>query len=143
MKDDVKAMWQKILSHQLEGIMFHYEASGLYELVEIKCSARKHGKQYLQESITHYGTASKLIEEYGEIILPKFNPARVSLLANVTTRPAERGERAELASNITEHWREWEESTIKLYDEGLKLMPNCKLLQCLKKSVEKELKGIK
>ena len=37
-------------------------------------------------------------------------------------------------------WEKWEEETEALYDEALKLMPDCEMLKKLKIEVEKEIK---
>ena len=39
-------------------------------------------------------------------------------------------------------WEKWEEETEALYDEALKLMPDCEMLKKLKIEVEKEIKNV-
>ena len=44
--------------------------------------------------------------------------------------------------NLMMSWEKWEEETEALYDEALKLMPDCEMLKKLKIEVEKEIKNV-
>lgn len=141
-----KAMWQKILTHQLEGIMFHGDVVRYYELFgDYKCKKREHICQYISEVMNHMTTSCHIIAEYGEILdaLPG-TINRVKIFdKEVLMRPAERAVREEHAHMICKKWREWEESTVELYEEAAALMPECDWLKKLHRSAARELARIK
>lgn len=145
MTPEAKAMWQKILVHQLQGIMFHQEVSLIYRLFgDCNYEARKHYKQYINESLNHYQTLEKIIAEHGEIVYPA--PSTVTAVKifepQVTTRPNERADRLKDAQIINAKWKAWEASTVKLYEEAMTVLPDCGWIKLLKCSAQKELKNI-
>lgn len=140
-----RKMLTDILTHQLEGIMFHGDAVRYYELFDCKCKKREHIYRYLTEVMDHMTTCCKIIEEYGEILdaLPG-TIKRVKIFEmDVLTRPAEKAVREEHARMICKKWKEWEESTVELYEDAVDMMPECELLKKLHRSAMKELARIK
>lgn len=146
MDAEKKKMWTAILTHQLQGIMFHGDVVRYYELFgDCQHKKREHYCQYLSEIINHMTTSCEIISEYGEILdaLPG-TIRRVKVFdTDVLTRPAERAVREGYSNTICQKWKEWEEDTIKLYEEAITLMPECSWLKKLHRSAMKELARIK
>lgn len=144
MTQETKAMWQRVLAHQLKGIMFHQEASLIYRLLYgyRHKSAIRHCRRYLDESLTHYQTMEHIIQEYGEIVHPLPNTVIPLKVSDVTTRPAEKADCMKVMQEINATWKAWEKSTVELYEEAMEAIPNCKWLKSLKCGAEKELKSI-
>ena len=145
MTPEIKAMWQKVLVHQLQGIMFHQEVSLIYKMFgDCSHEARRHYKQYINETLNHYQTLEKIIWEYGEIVRPV--PANVTPIKifepELSVKPLERAERMKDMQVINSKWKAWETATAKLYEEAMAVIPNCGWLKLLKCGAEKELKNI-
>lgn len=145
MTDEARAMWQKVLAHQLTGVMFHQEAALIYELLEdYPRESKRHHQHFLDEFLTHQKTARLIIRDYGEVVRPAFDtikPVRISV-PEITTRPNEPAERKKIACEIYAKWRTWEKSTVRLYEEAISVIPKYKWLKILKCNAGKEIKYI-
>ena len=145
MTPEIKATWQKVLVHQLQGLMFHQEVSLIYKMFgDCRFEAHRHYKQYINETLNYYQTLEKIIWEYGEIVRPV--PASVIPVQifepELSVKPLERAERMKDMQIINSKWKTWETSTVKLYEEAIAVIPNCGWLKLLNCSAEKELKNI-
>ena len=66
MKAEIKEAWQKILAHQIEGIMLHSKLSTTYMLLDCKRQSRTHSAHYIPECITQQNPLFYIVSEYGE-----------------------------------------------------------------------------
>lgn len=63
-----KAMLEKICTHQLEGLMFHFDYACIAKLLGHDKMACIQHKQAMKETEKHFNTVLRLIEVYGEVI---------------------------------------------------------------------------
>ena len=80
--------------------------------------------------------------KHKEAIQPSATAKPTILAKEVTERPISKLERDLTHKNLMMSWEKWEEETEALYDEALKLMPDCEMLKKLKIEVEKEIKNV-
>ena len=62
-----KAMLEKICTHQLEGLMFHFDYACIAKLLGHDKMACIQHKQAMKETEKHLNTVLRLIEAYGEV----------------------------------------------------------------------------
>lgn len=136
-----KAMMEKICTHQLEGLMFHFEYACIAKLLEHDKMACMQYKQAMRETENHFNTVLRLIEAYGET----FYASNGKLTCNAIC-VGEKPSSKELADNICremlEKWKDWECKTVQLYDEAVHTIPECRMWKCLKHEAEKELEYV-
>ena len=143
MNEDIKQLWQEIISHQLKGIMFHSDAMAQYALFkDFKRMQAKHFKQLNEEMANYEVTIMMVIDKYHEIIEASPQLDKVIIEGAVTTRPLSKLERESISDKITQMWHKWESETVNLYEKALTHIPDCTLLKKLKKDAEKELSYI-
>lgn len=139
----VKAMVQKIYAHQIEGVMFHTLVSNTYAMLgDYKKMVKKHNAQALEELKNHLCFSDYINCKHKEAIQPSATAKPTILAKEVTERPISKLERDLTHKNLMMSWEKWEEETEALYDEALKLMPDCEMLKKLKIEVEKEIKNV-
>ena len=128
MEKEHKEIAQKHITHQLEEIMFHFDAMMMFVMHNECRKAAVQKKRFLEESSTYAMTASSIAKLLNTVIEPKPLTAR--------TKPS--------MENFTTAWRDWEEKTVALYEEATSVIPMAdKLWKTLKRGVMKELKSIK
>mgnify|MGYP000056668708 FL=1 len=106
MKAEIKEAWQKILAHQIEGIMLHSKLSTTYMLLDCKKQSRTHSAHYIQECITHQNTLLYIVSEYGEEVQPANLTIEPDKHICMPVRPLERHVRHEKASALVNVWKE-------------------------------------
>ena len=142
MKAEIKEAWQKILAHQLEGIMLHSRLSTAYMLLDCKRQSRTHSAHYIQECIAHQNTLLYIVNEYGEEIQPEKLDIKADERINIHVRPLERRTRHEKASTLVNIWQEWENATASFYEEMKAILIDCPMIEKLLQSVKREIKNI-
>lgn len=142
MKAEIKEAWQRILAHQIEGIMLHSKLSTTYMLLDCKKQSRTHSAHYIQECITHQNTLLYIVSEYGEEVQPANLTIEPDKHICMPVRPPERHVRHEKASALVNVWKEWEIATVSFYEEMKAILPDCPMINKLLKSVKHELAHI-
>ena len=130
----------KVLSHQLNGIMLHFDLAMAYKMMGCKKKSRYHYKQAIEETIAHNDTNCIIIEHFHKIIKPAQEP-RQRIELNVTYGMAQL-EKDTAHEKAVQAWLAWEEDTADMYEHLSEQMPDCKLWCRLKRASEKEIKHI-
>lgn len=132
---------KKLYTHQLKGIMFHFNLMQVYKLFgDFNDMAKTHYCRAVEETKGHSKLVLEMIDRTKELVIP-------SELKNesieIEERPPSKLKRCELHKGMLQTWEAWEEETIKLYDNVINEYPDCKLLKVLRKDTENELKFIR
>ena len=141
MEANLKNLISKILAHQLEGIMLHFDLMKNYKVMGMDKMAMKHYKHMRDESECHAKTVLKVIEKYHEPVAPD-SRNRVAIPA-VMSEPKDMLDKFTIHTQYLEAWKHWEESTVSLYDEIIKASPDCKMWPMLKAKAEHEVHCVK
>lgn len=130
---------QKILNHQVEGIMFHSDMVDLFTAMGDKRLKRRHEKQVLEETCALLKTKACLYGELGTVLVPVVTAQpRGAAVKSVDDTTA-----IEWSGKALATWLTWEHDTKALYEEAAKEDSACKLWHVLLADVNKEISCIK
>lgn len=141
MDAEAKAMLQKIVTRQIEGVMFHFDAMALYAMLGNCSMKREHLRHFKKESEAHADTVLYIIKNYHEFIDVLDAKGRVKVIIPAE-RPASKAECEEMCAKTMAMWLKWEQETQTLYKQAAEIMPDCKMIKYLCHDVEHELKRI-
>lgn len=139
MTAETKALLEKIVCHQLEGVMFHVKYACMVKKLGDKRMACFQRKQALEEMDNHLKTVLHLIEHTGEMFEGKNDTANAKGSLELLEKTSGDTTKTKICCDMLGKWQEWEFDTVKLYSEAVNAMPNCRMWKCLKHEAEKEL----
>lgn len=140
MEAEHKALLQKILSHQLEGLMLHFDLAAMYKLMKMPAMSRLHKRHFIEECENNVKTDLCIIDSYGEAMShssgTKISIARIAV-------PSSELEKAELHKRYLEKWLEWEQETCAIYEQAVSVMSGLKMWKSLHRDACREIKVVK
>lgn len=136
-----KAMLEKVCTHQLEGLMFHFDYACMAKLLGHDKMACIQHKQAMKETQNHFDTVLRLVELYGEAIHAS-NGKPSTYAVEVGEKPPNKELADKICREMLKKWKDWECQTVQLYDEAIHVMPACKMWKRLKHDAEKELEYV-
>ena len=136
-----KTMLEKICTHQLEGLMFHFDYACIAKLLGHEKMACMQHKQAISETEKHFNTVLRLIEAYGEVIHASSSKPTTHAI-EVGEKPSSKELADKICHEMMEKWKDWECQTVQLYDEAIHAMPDCRMWKCLKHDAEKEIEYV-
>lgn len=141
MEAEVKVMLQKILTRQLEGIMFHFDAMTLYAMLGNWGMKHEHLARFKEESGNYANTVLAIIKKYHEHIEATEIKGRVKLNFPAEL-PVSKTDCEDMCAGAVAAWLKWEQETQVLYKQAADSLPDCKMISRLCKDVAYEIRKI-
>ena len=116
----VEEIFEKIIHHQIKGLMIHEQFASYYDFLGLKGSRKCHEYHYLDESIGFRATMHYMISHYNKLVpdtpidAPKMIPEN---WYNYTRDDVDINTKRNAIKQAMESWKEWETSTKKLYED--------------------------
>ena len=130
---------QLVISHQLQGVMFHHDMMLAYAVLDKPCKCREQRKHMYAEMKNLDKTNFAVIKSTGKIVDP--GPLTRVKLPDVSSTMTEE-QKATACRALLDAWKAWEKSTVDLYHQELMADPQNKWLKCLMHDAERELKHV-
>lgn len=115
-----EAMYQKVLEHQMQGVIFHNDMMLFNAFCSLDCYSKKHKEQTKEEQEKFEETQLYYLQNYGKILeTPKFEKIQVVSKQQEVMRYTPDQVTIEYRKNFLketfQNWKKWEESTMELY----------------------------
>lgn len=117
---DIKEIYSKITSHQIQGMMIHEQLANYYDFLGLKGYKRCHEYHFMQETCSYRSVCRYVINHHNIIILEaRFeNPDIIpTSWYNHTREDVDASTKKSAVKAGLTKWVEWERDTKKLYQQ--------------------------
>jgi hypothetical protein len=130
-KLETKAIFEKIINHQIEGLMIHSQMADYYDFLGLHGFKRQHEYHYLEESCNMRGVSRYFINHFGKLLYPEKveNPEIIPEAWENFSRIAKQN----AVKLLVAEWVDWERETKTLMQKAyLQLEDNGEVAAMLK-----------